>query len=80
MIDVLMNPQMNDDKVESDYLPEPPTPTRRACPISAVMILEILQTCFIASSKRTKSITALVSLYSLSASDNLAVSCSPFWN
>jgi len=80
MIDVLMYPQMNEDNVERDYLPEPPTPTRRACPISALMILEILQTCFIASSKRTKSITAFVSLYSLSASVNLTESYSEFWN
>lgn len=56
------------DSLESDCLPEPPTPTNRACPADADIIREILQTCFIASSKRTRSMTAFVSLYSRSAS------------
>ena len=53
---------------DNDYLPEPPTPTNNACPAGAYTILVILQTCLIASSKRTNPINALLSLYSFKAS------------
>ena len=62
---------MNAPRADSDCLPEPPTPINNAWPDSAAIILVILHTCFIASSNNTKSITALVSLYSLRASCNL---------
>jgi hypothetical protein len=50
------------------FTPEPPTPTSRAWPASAEMMRAILHTCFMASSNKTKSITGLISLYSLRAS------------
>ena len=59
---------MYEASLESDYLPEPPTPTKRACPAGDYTIRVILQTCLIASSKSTRPINALLSLYSLSAS------------
>lgn len=43
-------------------LPLPPTPTNKACPELGITILVILQTCFIASSKRTKFMAGLLSL------------------
>jgi hypothetical protein len=59
---------MNVASLDKDYFPEPPTPTSKACPWELAIILEILHVCFIASSKRTRSMTALVSLYSLKPS------------
>ena len=62
------------ESFESDCLPEPPTPTSRAWPPGLLMMREILQMCFMASSKSTKSIVALVSLYSSSVSSRI------FWS
>jgi hypothetical protein len=59
---------MNEANLESDYLPEPPTPTSKACPPDGITILQILQICFIASSKRTRFMIILESLYSFRAS------------
>eukprot|EP00353_Schmidingerella_taraikaensis_P015889 CAMPEP_0185619618 /NCGR_PEP_ID=MMETSP0436-20130131/51197_1 /TAXON_ID=626734 ORGANISM="Favella taraikaensis, Strain Fe Narragansett Bay" /NCGR_SAMPLE_ID=MMETSP0436 /ASSEMBLY_ACC=CAM_ASM_000390 /LENGTH=56 /DNA_ID=CAMNT_0028259261 /DNA_START=77 /DNA_END=244 /DNA_ORIENTATION=+ len=47
--------QIADESLESDCLPEPPTPTRRAWPPFPEMMREILQMCFMASSKSTNS-------------------------
>lgn len=38
----------------SDFLPDPPTPTNKACPNSVVIILWILTICSIADSNNTK--------------------------
>ena len=62
------------ESFESDCLPEPPTPTSRAWPPGLLMMREILQMCFMASSKSTKSIVAFVSLYSSSVSSRI------FWS
>jgi len=61
-------PQMKPARRESDCLPEPPTPTSSAWPDGLEMMREMRQMCFIASSNSTRSMTALVSLYSSSAS------------
>ena len=53
---------------EEPRKPEPPTPTRSAWPEGLEMMREMRHTCFMASSNKTRSMTALVSLYSLSAS------------
>ena len=53
--------------LESDCLPMPPTPTSSACPPGDSMMREMRATCRIASSKSTRSMTALMSLYSPSA-------------
>mmetsp|Transcript_13360 Transcript_13360/g.32664 ORF Transcript_13360/g.32664 Transcript_13360/m.32664 type:complete len:278 (-) Transcript_13360:588-1421(-) len=53
---------------DSDCLPEPPTPTSSAWPLGLDTMREMRHTCFMASSNSTRSITALVSLYSFSAS------------
>jgi len=63
-----VRPQMCAARRESDCLPEPPTPTSSAWPEGLEMMREMRQMCFIASSNSTRSITALVSLYSDSAS------------
>jgi len=42
--------------LDNDYLPEPPTPTNKACPEGGSTILQILQTCFKASSNNTNPI------------------------
>ena len=55
--------------LERDYFPEPPTPTSKAWPEDGKIILQILQTCFIASSNNTRFMTALLSLYSDKASE-----------
>ena len=60
-------PQINDARRDSDFLPDPPTPTSSACPDGLLMIRVILQTWFSASSKSTRSIWAFDSLYSSSA-------------
>jgi hypothetical protein len=39
---------MKADNLESDYLPEPPTPISKALPTGKSMILDILQMCSIA--------------------------------
>jgi hypothetical protein len=39
---------MKDDSLDSDYLPEPPTPTRSAFPQGSEIILAILLMCSIA--------------------------------
>jgi hypothetical protein len=59
---------INEANLVRDYFPEPPTPTNKACPADGITILQILQICFIASSKRTNPIYAKLSLYSLKAS------------
>jgi hypothetical protein len=41
-------PKINAESLARDYLPEPPTPTRRALPTGRLMILAILETCSIA--------------------------------
>ena len=56
---------MKDDNLDKDYLPEPPTPTNKACPDGGKIILQILHICFKASSNNTKPIKVLLSLYSL---------------
>ena len=50
------------------YLPDPPTPTNKACPEGGNTILVILQICFMASSNKTNPMTGLLSLYSFKAS------------
>mmetsp|Transcript_47093 Transcript_47093/g.87783 ORF Transcript_47093/g.87783 Transcript_47093/m.87783 type:complete len:248 (-) Transcript_47093:2544-3287(-) len=57
--------------LESDCFPEPPTPTSRAWPPGLEMMREMRQMCLRASSNSTRSITALVSLYSASASSRI---------
>ena len=47
---------MEPANLDKDYLPEPPTPTNNACPLGYDIILHIFNTCFNASSKRTKPI------------------------
>jgi hypothetical protein len=46
---------------ESDCLPDPPTPTSRACPDSLITMREIFAVCLQASSNKTRSIIALQS-------------------
>jgi len=53
---------MKADSFESDYLPEPPTPTSSALPKGDSIILQILVMCSQAIEKRTKSIEAICSL------------------
>ena len=59
-------PRINAESLARDYLPEPPTPTRRALPTGKLIILAILETCSMAWSNRTKFIEATASLYSSS--------------
>jgi hypothetical protein len=56
------NSQIKAASLVRDYLPFPPTPTNKACPEGDEMILVILQTCFMASSKSTKFISTKFSL------------------
>lgn len=65
-------PIINEESLDKDYLPEPPTPTSKACPDGGKIILQILQTCFKASSKSTKPMYALLSLYSFNPSSIIA--------
>lgn len=57
-----VNSQMKAANFVSDYLPLPPTPTNKACPEGVDIILDILQTCLIASSNKTKFISTRFSL------------------
>lgn len=52
---------MKEANLDKDYLPEPPTPTNKACPEGGRTILQTLQICFIASSKSTRGITTTFS-------------------
>lgn len=54
--------RINAESLVKDYLPEPPTPTKRAFPPGISKILQILDICSIASENRTKFILALDSL------------------
>jgi len=47
---------MKADNFDKDYLPEPPTPTNKACPEGGNTILQILVICFNASSNNTNPI------------------------
>jgi hypothetical protein len=52
----------------NDYLPDPPTPIRRALPTPSSRIRTIRATCWIAYENNTRFITFLLSLYSASFS------------
>ena len=56
------------ESLDSDCLPEPPTPTSRACPPGEDVIRVILHTCLMASSNKTRFISMKLSLYSIRAS------------
>ena len=57
---------INEASLISDYLPEPPTPTKRAEPPGKSIILAILEMCSIAWSNNTRFMLATDSLYSSS--------------
>lgn len=63
-------PQMNDARRARDCLPLPPTPTSMALPRGRSMMRAIRVMCSMACWKRTRSITALASLYSRSLSSS----------
>jgi hypothetical protein len=65
---------MKAESLDKDCFPEPPTPTNRALPVGNSRILTILEICSIASEKRTRFITDLLSLCSVSFSSSVSLS------
>ena len=70
----VLYPAMKEASLVSDCLPEPPTPTRRACPLGVRMIREIFTRWVMASLKNTRSIPEprILSLYCCRNISNLS--------
>ena len=71
-----VRPHTEAASLDSDCLPLPPTPTSSAWPLELLTMRAMRHTCLSASSKSTRSMTALLSLYSVRAPSSVFCSTS----